>query len=68
MTPFITLLAAIVGLCTADSRWRWRICAAIGAPIVLLVATGALSPAALAAIPLLVIAGEIVSWEKSLSR
>ncbi len=68
MTPFITLLAAIIGLCTTETRWRLRLAAILGVPIALLVASGALSPAALAAIPLLIIAGEIVSWEKSLSR
>ncbi len=68
MATFLTLLAALVGMCTATSRWRWHCTAALGSVIALLVLKGALSPAALVTIPLLVITSEIVSWEKSLSR
>ncbi len=68
MATFFTLLAALVGMCTATSRWRWHCTAALGSIITLLVLKGALPPAALVSIPLLVITSEIVSWEKSLGR
>jgi len=68
MATFFTLLAALVGMCTATSRWRWHCTAVLGSIIALLVLKGALPPAALVSIPLLVITSEIVSWEKSLGR
>ncbi len=68
MATFLTLLAAIAGMCVATSRWRWHCTAALGSIIALLVLKGTLSPGALVTIPLLIITSEIVSWEKSLSR
>jgi len=59
---FFVTFAAIIGLASGKSKYRWAILAAFSAGILLAVLTGIIPWYSLIAVPLSAIASEVVHW------